>query len=260
MKSNDKEAKTEPATAENPAEMQILLVEDAAENRLLIRAFLNKTPYHIDVAENGEIAVQKFTSKAYGLVLMDMQMPVMDGYAATESIRNWEREKGLDVTPIIALSAYADEKDAQKSLDAGCSAHLTKPVRKTTLLEAIEGFTTKQGELMADEHMDKEANLNKQEKIIVRVDAEIQDLVPDFLKNRHRDIKTMEGALAQGDYQAIGALGHIMKGAGGGYGFDRVTDIGRRLENAAHEEDEMEIRKHIEELRNYIGKVEVIYE
>ena len=143
MKPNDKEPKTGSATAENPETVQILLVEDAVENRLLIQALLNKTPYYVDVAENGEIAIQKFTSKLYGLVLMDMQMPVMDGYAATQRIRSWEREKGLDMTPIIALSAYADEEDAQKSLDAGCTAYLTKPVRKTKLLEAIDEHTSR---------------------------------------------------------------------------------------------------------------------
>jgi CheY-like chemotaxis protein len=68
---------------------------------------------------------------------MDMQMPVMDGYTATERIRKWEKENGVRPTPIIALTANALKEDAQRSLDAGCTAHLTKPIKKAGLLAAI---------------------------------------------------------------------------------------------------------------------------
>ena len=138
MSPNNREAQTAAPALKNPYESRILLVEDSADSRLLIQAFLKKTPYHVDIAENGEKAVQMFTSGKYALVLMDMQMPVMNGWAATRAIRQWEREKRpMRPTPIIALSAYADAKDMQESLHAGCTAHLTKPVNKTKLLETI---------------------------------------------------------------------------------------------------------------------------
>ena len=70
------------------------MVEDTIDNRLLIRAYLKNTPYEVDEAENGEIAVSKFKAQAYSLVLMDVQMPVMDGYAATQAIRAWEQAQG----------------------------------------------------------------------------------------------------------------------------------------------------------------------
>lgn len=120
-----------------PHPLRILLVEDSVTGRFLIEAYLKDTPYRIECAENGEIAVQKFTSSKYDIVLMDMQMPVMDGYTATRTIRDWEKEKGFDPTPIIALTAHALAEDAGKSLEAGCSAHLTKPVKKAELLQAI---------------------------------------------------------------------------------------------------------------------------
>jgi CheY-like chemotaxis protein len=126
-----------PWLAAGSLQSRILLVEDSADSRLLIQAFLKKTPYYVDIAENGEKAVQMFTSGKYALVLMDMQMPVMNGWAATRAIRQWERERPMRPTPIIALSAYADVKDMQKSLHAGCTAHLTKPVKKMKLLETI---------------------------------------------------------------------------------------------------------------------------
>ena len=117
---------------------RILLVEDFADNRMLVQSYLKETRYQIDIAENGEIAVEKCMSGQYDLVLMDMQIPVMDGYTATERIRKWEVENGVRPTPIIALTANALKEDAQRSLDAGCTAHLTKPIKKTPLLQAID--------------------------------------------------------------------------------------------------------------------------
>ena len=136
-------AVTRPAAFEDLSGLHILLVEDSVENRLLIQSYLKKTPYQIDIAENGEIAVEKFKSGKYDLVLMDMQMPVMDGYTATREIRKWEGEKGLKATSIVALTAYATKEEEQKSLDAGCTAHLTKPIKKARMLEAIYNYTIK---------------------------------------------------------------------------------------------------------------------
>jgi two-component system sensor histidine kinase/response regulator len=129
-----------PAQRPSPKQAPILLVEDTIDNRLLIRAYLKNTPYEVDEAENGEIAVSKFKTRAYSLVLMDVQMPVMDGYAATQAIRTWEHAQGRPPTPIVALTAHAIKEDIEKSKAAGCTAHLTKPIKKATLLQAIEQY------------------------------------------------------------------------------------------------------------------------
>jgi two-component system sensor histidine kinase/response regulator len=119
----------------------LLLVEDSADNRLIIQAYFKRASDHIDMAENGAIAVEKFKSGKYDLVLMDVQMPVMDGYTATREIRKWEREQGRKEIPIIALTAHAMKEDIQKSLDAGCTDHLTKPIKRATLMEAVQKYT-----------------------------------------------------------------------------------------------------------------------
>jgi len=118
----------------------ILLVEDNEDNRLLVRAYLKRVPYEIDEAENGEIAVAKFKERRYSLVLMDVQMPIMDGHAATRAIRRWENEEGRPGTPIIALTAHAIKEEMDKSKAAGCTTHLTKPIKKDTLLLALEPY------------------------------------------------------------------------------------------------------------------------
>jgi signal transduction histidine kinase/BarA-like signal transduction histidine kinase len=137
-------ARAEGAAAQRT--LQILLVDDSVDNRRLIQAYLKQTPCHIDMADNGQMAVEKFTSGAYDLVLMDMQMPVMDGYTATKTIRAWERARRARraqrmPTPIIALTASARHEEAHKSLDAGCTAHLTKPIKKPALMDMIQAYT-----------------------------------------------------------------------------------------------------------------------
>ncbi len=125
--------------------MKILLVEDTEDNSMLIKAFLKKSSVEIDVAENGKIAFEKFKKNVYDLVLMDMQMPVMDGYTATKKIRVWENRVNADETPVIALTAFALKGDAEKCLDAGCNTHVAKPVKMDTLLMVLNEFANKLG-------------------------------------------------------------------------------------------------------------------
>jgi CheY-like chemotaxis protein len=120
-----------------------LLVEDNPDNRLLIKAFLKKCPFEMDDAENGKQAVEKFKSNKYDLVLMDMQMPVMDGYSATRLIREWEKQNDKKEIPIIALTAYAMKEDKERTIEAGCSDYLAKPIKKEKLLEAIRKLSKK---------------------------------------------------------------------------------------------------------------------
>jgi signal transduction histidine kinase/CheY-like chemotaxis protein len=118
--------------------LKILLVEDNDDNQLLIASYLKKTPYQIEVAENGQVAVEKFQSGQYDIVLMDMQMPIMDGYSATRLIRAWEVDNKKSPVHIVALSAYALKEELAKSRQAGCNGHLTKPIKKDNLISYIE--------------------------------------------------------------------------------------------------------------------------
>ncbi len=130
--------------------LKILLVDDSEDNRLLVSSFLKKRPYQIELAENGEVAVNKFQAGEFDLVLMDMQMPIKDGYSASREIRQWEEQQGRPATPIIALTAFAQQDDARKSLAAGCNMHLTKPIKKSILLEAIDSFGPEPGDSLPD--------------------------------------------------------------------------------------------------------------
>lgn len=119
--------------------MRILLVDDSPDNRFLITSFLESPGYEVDTAENGAVGVEKFRQGAFDLVLMDLQMPVMDGSAATRAMREWERARGLDeLTPIIALTASGVTREELSSLTDGWTAHLSKPITKKTLIRMVD--------------------------------------------------------------------------------------------------------------------------
>ncbi len=123
------------ATIDRP--LNILMADDSRDNRSLIRAYLKKTPYHLVEADDGQQAIDKFIAGKFDLVLMDIQMPIVDGYEATSTIRVWEVANSRHRTPIVALTASALEDAAHRTRAAGCDAHVTKPIKKSTLLEAI---------------------------------------------------------------------------------------------------------------------------
>ena len=134
-----------PNTPTGPDQnIAILLADDSSDNLFLIQAFLKHSGYQLDMAENGRVAFEMYQARKYDLVLMDVQMPVMDGHTATKMIRDWEKKSNVSPIPIIALTAHAYQEEMQKSLAAGCSDHLTKPIRKNTLLNAIQKWI-KQG-------------------------------------------------------------------------------------------------------------------
>ncbi len=122
--------------------LRLLLAEDGEDNRRLIQAYFKRASDYLDFAENGKQAVEMFKKGEYDLVLMDVQMPVMDGYAAVAEIQEWEKESGRVPVPIIALTAHSGREAEKRSLDAGCSGHLTKPIKKKALMEAIQKYRT----------------------------------------------------------------------------------------------------------------------
>ncbi len=123
-----------------PMALNILLCEDTELNVLVFEAMLLPLGHRVDHAENGLVGLHKFRSGRYDLVLMDVQMPGMDGLAATRELRRIEREDERVRTPVIALTANAFEADVQRSIDAGCDAHLTKPISQAELLDALARF------------------------------------------------------------------------------------------------------------------------
>jgi len=233
--------------------LRILLVEDSPDNRTITVAYLRDTPYRVDIAENGAIALGKFTAGEYDLVLMDRQMPVMDGLAATRAIREWEQAIHRPPTPIIALTASALKGDQEKFVAAGCTAYLTKPIKQDVLLHAIKEHST-------GAPVSGHGERGGADPIVVRANPKLADLIPGFLQNRRQDVAAILEALDQNQFAIVENLGHGMKGAGGSWGFQDITDIGAALERSAENADNEGSRKWVNELSRYLDRVEIVYD
>ncbi|HWA70129.1 MAG TPA: PAS domain S-box protein [Rhizomicrobium sp.] len=228
--------------------LRILLVEDSPDNRTIAMAYVEDTPYLMDIAENGAIACQMFKAGAYDLVLMDRQMPVMDGLTATRAIRAWEQGNDKSPTPIIALTASALKGDREMCLAAGCTAFLTKPIKQDVLLQAIK------------EHS-KVAAAAKEESswmaaIPFHANHRFADRIPAYLQNCRRNGIAMLDALDRVDFATVQSLGHQMNGSGGMFGFQAITDIGAAIERAAENVDNKASRRWVGELSSYLDRAQ----
>jgi len=117
-------------------EVKILLAEDNEANQFLIKDITKSQNWDITVVDDGEQAVDAYKTNDYDLVLMDVQMPSMNGYEATKEIREFEKESGKH-TPIIALTAYAMKSDKNLCLEAGMDDYISKPFKRQQFLDAI---------------------------------------------------------------------------------------------------------------------------
>ena len=197
---------------------RVLLCEDSQDNAFLVTAYLAGSDYILEHAEDGKAGFDRFKSGAFDVVLMDMQMPVLDGHAATRRIREWEAAQSRRPTPILALTAHAQTQAIKRCEECGCTAFLSKPIRKATLLAALA------------KHLHPTSLHENQSDI----PPEVQELVPGYLKQKLVDLERLRTAVQAADYPAISRLGHQLKASGSSYGFDAFSEAGSALERAAN--------------------------
>jgi len=129
---------TEVTTKKTANDIHVLVAEDSPDNQFLIKHILQKEGFHVDLANNGEEAISMIKKNSYDVVLMDMQMPILDGYNATRVLRSDNYTK-----PIIALTAHAMVEEKNRILEAGCNLHLTKPLDRKMVIESIYNLVKK---------------------------------------------------------------------------------------------------------------------
>ncbi|WP_268760999.1 PAS domain S-box protein [Caulobacter sp. Root487D2Y] len=229
--------------------LRILMAEDSADNCTIALAYLEDTPYLIDVAETGLIACEMFKAGHYDLLLMDRQMPVMDGLTATRAIRAWEKAHDRQPTPIIALTASALKGDRETCLAAGCTAYLTKPIKQDVLLQAIKDYSAVSPPL--PQGADPSTDVVEAPKPW-RPSARLAARVPAYLESCREHVVAMGDALNRDDFEAVILLGHNMRGSGGAFGFLAITDFGASLEQAAEDADLAASRRLVGELSRYL--------
>lgn len=223
--------------------LRILVVEDAADNRLLVEHHLRGEPMEVRFAVLGQDAVDSVKQgNEFDLILMDIDLPGINGYEATRMIRNWEKERAAPAVPIVALSAHAMEEAVRESLDAGCVAHVAKPVDRSTLIDAIHTYARR-----------KRFRRDPQPEI----NDEVRALIPKYLASKPAQIEEARNCLASKDFDGIQRFGHNLRGTGTGYGFPRIGEIGKEIEQAAVKCDETTIARELEALYEFVTHVPV---
>ncbi|PQO40496.1 response regulator [Bremerella cremea] len=213
--------------------LSVLVVDDGDTNRKLIRLLLERGGAKVRLAENGQVAVDMASQIEFDVILMDMQMPVLDGYSAAARLR----ERGFP-GPIIALTAHAMKGDREKCELAGCSGYLSKPIDADELYRIL-------GQLSATSNVNQspaeESQLceslslptNKISSLLPTDDLEIREIVEEFLVRLESKIADLEQAVNDEDCEAVEALAHWLKGAAGSVGYGCFTEPAAELEEVA---------------------------
>jgi signal transduction histidine kinase/CheY-like chemotaxis protein/HPt (histidine-containing phosphotransfer) domain-containing protein len=243
----------------------VLLAEDGEDNRYLLTTFLTGAGIRVTHAQDGETAVGLAREGAFDLVLMDMQMPVMDGYHAAGELR-----AGGYAKPIIALTANAMAEDRAKCLAAGCTDYLSKPIDRPTLIAACAAYLPVDiapADAAADEvplavapesRADaKSANRRAPIRSSLARDARVSRVLDRFIANLPERVARLRRCVESNDLEALRHTVHNLKGAGAGYGFASLSDRSAATEDVLRSEHTIEdVRRQVEELIDTIRQVE----
>ena len=132
----------------------VLLAEDEPTNQYVFKAVLESGGYTVTIVANGQLALEEARRRLPDIILLDMMMPVMDGYKTASKLI---RDASFDCIPILALTAQAMKGDAEKTLEAGCDDYMSKPIRRSELLECVEAWLARDPETWMPERRKKRA-------------------------------------------------------------------------------------------------------
>ncbi|RTE66721.1 response regulator [Amphritea opalescens] len=248
---------------------KILVVDDGAENRELMRLVIEEQGIETDEAEDGVEALTKVASQQYDLILMDVQMPRMDGYSAVKAIR----DQGLNV-PIIALTAHAMKGIEQRCFDAGYTGYMSKPINidKLLLLLVKELGAVKQADSLSDTAVGDVFSAGQPPKRAEVVSSTLSGLTPlyselpttnpkfatiieHFIVRLNDIFPAMQASFQDNDDEALGRHAHWMKGSAGSIGFPQLTDLAKQLEQALADGNQTDIEMLMVAIERVVAQI-----
>lgn len=236
--------------------LRILLVEDGETNRRLVEAIFEDAEINVTMAENGLIGLQLSRQLEFDAILIDMQMPVMDGYTAVQKMR----EEGLRI-PIIALTAHAMQGDAEKCFAAGCSDFLSKPIRESELLQklaqAVGICPAISSRSEAEPAPITVAQRAKIKSSLPMNRPKFRGIVRQFRLKLMDEIEQMENSLREQNFELLAERAHWLKGTGGTVGFDAFTRPAQTLEIHAHQQQADQAQQALEMIREIAELIEI---
>jgi two-component system sensor histidine kinase/response regulator len=239
-------------------EPKILLVDDDELSRRMMELLLSGEGYNYNTASNGKEAVSAVQSQSFDIVLMDLQMPIMDGFEATRKIRAWEAEKKH--TPIVALTAMLFDHEIQNCLSIGMDGCIEKPFNTEQLFQLIEFYVNESSlPILSKESQDTE----KVDELIV---LDVQNALPRFGKSLHayqdflkefmddlpERIDQFQTMFLSGNYQALADSAHNLKGISASMGAMQLSHLSHILDQTSQAGDSLRIQQSLEDIDKHI--------
>jgi two-component system sensor histidine kinase/response regulator len=273
---DDMPKNTQPATSHGRKKetissgARILIAEDNPVNQKVAVRMLERLSYQADVAADGLEAVEALSRVPYAVVLMDVQMPEMDGYAATAEIRR--REEGTERrTPIIAMTANAMEGDQEKAREAGMDDYVSKPVKPEELDEVLKRWIPREGAIDAasvasDGSADPTENETPVDQAVLENLRElggsemVSELVEMFFEDASSSLSALREAVEGGDVHSVERIAHTLKGSSGNMGAKRMAGLWSELEEVGASGDLSGVPELLEQLEEEFGRVRPVLE
>lgn len=212
--------------------LNVLLVDDSPDCHVLVAAYLQKQGHNIEIAENGFSGLMLFKHKHFDVVLMDCDMPVMNGDEAVLKMRRYEAQQGLMPVPIVALTGF-DARETKVN-QVGFTLYLKKPICRDKLLAVLNLCS----------QISLESKTLCQDGLR-HISPDVAALVPEFMANRRNDCEKLDMAFANSDYKQISIIGHNLHGISASYGFDELTELGKSIEFYANNCNHCELERLI---------------
>ncbi|WP_102798200.1 MHYT domain-containing protein [Bowmanella denitrificans] len=239
--------------------LRILVADDIQQNQDLLALLLGNAGHQVDLAGNGLEAVDRVKQQAFDLVLMDIQMPELDGLAATKAIREWERLQGRDKLPVIALTASVLEEDKQAAREAGMQGFASKPVDMPVLIQEIArvlelDVALPQTEVLAQVLPAQGVNLDKALQLWGTEPVYCKEL-QRFLERYEQVPELMQQLVQKGDYTALAERAHSLKGLCGNLALIQLADLFSQVERGARQTQDLQWQPLYTDLRDGIAGV-----
>ena len=225
---------------------KVLVADDNASNQMLMQVLLKKMGLETVIVGHGKAVLEKMIDEKFDIILMDIQMPVMDGFEATMAIR----KSGNDI-PIIALTASTSESGARKCFECGCNEHLGKPIKKDVLFEAMAKYLNANEQTQAASTTSK-GKLNEQAFIsAISGDTDLQPVIDVFMEDLPSLLENINNANTDDDVDLIKNLAHELKGASGCAGFEVLEEYSAELEKTVLEGELDTAKKTVDQINNF---------
>ena len=237
---------------------RILLVDDDELSRRMMELVLSGEGYRYETASNGIEAVDAVQSQAFDIVLMDLQMPLMDGFEAARTIRDNEAEN--EHTPIVALTAMLFEDEIKRCLSAGMDECITKPINTDQLFRLIESYMNKSKETTTlteaqEEKIDETTVLDIQ-GALPRFGRDIQvyqEFLDEFIEGLPEKVNQFQTAFHSGDYQILADSAHNLKGMSASMGAKQLSHLSLILDQTSQTGDKLLIQQALDEIQENIN-------